>query len=374
MKAKKEINNKPKESNSFWTLIVAIIFGMFSGVTGDIIFNYYFDNDWQSSWVNQEWNLLDDDFDASKIIIRDAKKVVVSQDDKALEVANSIRPSIFSIFEEIDGASASTTPYNLSSPLLRAFAVSSDGWLLAAWPESLSRATSSLEKLVVLDNQRKQHTIDRLMAGIPDYPNLVFVHLQGAANLEAKRFASADEFFAVRSALATDGGDSLLSGYLYLADLPEGELSSDELVRSVVFSSDVDGGELVFGLGGEFLGLLKEDSSVYPAFAIKRYWESGVASGRLSPVSLGLSYYDLSYQYLPGIGRDKGALVTSVVMGGAAEKAGLRAGDIITHLDNLELSSSRNLSDLVSGYKAGDSLSLIYRRQEVESQAKATLQ
>ncbi len=373
-KKQKDIQETRRLANPFWGLILAIVFGIFSGITGDIIFRYYFESDWQSSWVNQEWDLLNNDFDASKIIIQDAKKVVVSQDDKMGELADGLKPSMFSVFDRIEGLAASSTPYDLSSPILRAFVVSSDGWLLAIWPEELSSATSSLPGLVALDSQRKQYPIDRVISGAARYPQIAFIHITGASNLEVKRFASVDDFYAAQTVLASDGNRSVLPGYIYSTAIGSGQLSSDEQAKSSSFSNGLaEGGQLVLSPNGDFLGLLRDDSSIFPAFIIKSYWESGIASGELSLAKLGLAYYDLSYQYLPSVGRDKGALVTDVTVNSAAEISGLRAGDIITHLGNYELTASRNLSDLVATYKPGDVINAIYLRGGVETQAKITL-
>lgn len=63
-----------------------------------------------------------------------------------------------------------------------------------------------------------------------------------------------------------------------------------------------------------------------------------------------------------------GASVTTVLEGSCGQKAGLQAGDIITAVNDTEVSSSNQLSSLIKGYKAGDSVSLtIYRNGESQT-------
>ena len=58
----------------------------------------------------------------------------------------------------------------------------------------------------------------------------------------------------------------------------------------------------------------------------------------------------------------EGAFVNSVTSGGAADKAGLKAGDIITAIDDTTIKSSSDLTAAVKSYHSGDTASLtVYR-------------
>ncbi len=54
--------------------------------------------------------------------------------------------------------------------------------------------------------------------------------------------------------------------------------------------------------------------------------------------------------------------ITDVVAGGAAEKAGLKAGDLILAIDDKSISSNDDLADVIAGYNAGDSATLTIQR------------
>lgn len=54
----------------------------------------------------------------------------------------------------------------------------------------------------------------------------------------------------------------------------------------------------------------------------------------------------------------RGILVVEVVKGTAAEKAGIKAMDIITDIDGEKISSAEQLQDIVSGHEVGDKITL----------------
>ena len=54
--------------------------------------------------------------------------------------------------------------------------------------------------------------------------------------------------------------------------------------------------------------------------------------------------------------------ITDVVKGSAADRAGLKAGDLILEIDGKTVSSNDDLSDLIASYNAGDSADLTVRR------------
>lgn len=54
--------------------------------------------------------------------------------------------------------------------------------------------------------------------------------------------------------------------------------------------------------------------------------------------------------------------ITEIVAGGAAEAAGLKAGDLIMEVDGKKVGSNSDLSDLIASYNAGDTATFTIRR------------
>ena len=66
--------------------------------------------------------------------------------------------------------------------------------------------------------------------------------------------------------------------------------------------------------------------------------------------------------YLDESGKNDGAKLTSVTKNGAAEQAGLRAGDLITAIDRNEIYSAKDLREAKDKYRPGDKVLIEYER------------
>jgi serine protease Do len=72
-------------------------------------------------------------------------------------------------------------------------------------------------------------------------------------------------------------------------------------------------------------------------------------------------------------GTHKGAEVTNVTKGSAAEKAGLKNGDVITKINDKKVEDPNSLSDVVTSFKPKEEVTVYFKRDGKEQSAKATL-
>ena len=77
-------------------------------------------------------------------------------------------------------------------------------------------------------------------------------------------------------------------------------------------------------------------------------------------------YYNLSV--------NKGAVITRVTSGSPANKAGLRAGDVITKINDEDISTASELTSAISSYQIDDQVEIVYYRGNVQKVANATLE
>ncbi|MFD0820969.1 S1C family serine protease, partial [Micromonospora zhanjiangensis] len=88
------------------------------------------------------------------------------------------------------------------------------------------------------------------------------------------------------------------------------------------------------------------------------------AGKKVSHASLGVSV---------GTGENGGALVSAVIPGSPAEKAGLQQGDVITKVDDKIVKDSNDLVGVIQAGKVGDRVQVTYTRNGTEKTATVTL-
>ncbi len=99
--------------------------------------------------------------------------------------------------------------------------------------------------------------------------------------------------------------------------------------------------------------------------------DHGYVTGR---PSLGVSLTDISEDQLFSYRLDEaGTYVAQVTSGSAAEKAGIKLGDLLVKIDDTEITSSSQAASLISKHKAGDEVSITIKRDGKEQTVKATL-
>jgi S1-C subfamily serine protease len=74
-----------------------------------------------------------------------------------------------------------------------------------------------------------------------------------------------------------------------------------------------------------------------------------------------------------GVTQGPGVVVYQVQSGSAADRAGLRTGDVITSLNGTQISEPNTFRNMIAGIAPGSEVTLIVRRDGQEQQVRATL-
>lgn len=160
----------------------------------------------------------------------------------------------------------------------------------------------------------------------------------------------------------------------------DAESLTDLIQTDASINSGNSGGPLI-NLAGQVIGINTAVATnangigfAIPVNATKGMLEGVLENGTVSRAVLGVNYLSIT----PEVAREQkltttsGALVYSsrgtdaVVPGGAADKAGLRSGDIITKIDTHTIGRQGGLSSVIGLYKPGDTATITYIRDGAE--------
>lgn len=380
------MSNPAKISKRFWaTVILATVCGLAAGVLGEIVVRVYILKDFSLPYLSGEVNLSNLNSNSSGLIIRDAKKVVVNQDVKISETLNNIRPVLISVFKEISPAALSDSRlpdyYNLEKPLFIGLIITSDGWVIASVPNDLKK-DFKVKNYIAIGSDRQAYKIDSLSSA-KDLPgDLLVFHLAGVSNLAVKKIIPRSGLTLGQTLLAVNSLDSVRPTTLSALAKNQTVASSDYLNASLDLAGLTDNerkNSFIFDLAGDLAAIVTDDQKIIPAFSYNSFWQSLLKKDAVKQPFLGVNYLDLSAIKTTAVSLSKGAWLypavsePAVLKNSPAQSAGLKTGDVITWVNNQELNADNDLADIISTYKAGDKITLVYWRDGAEKDVTVQL-
>jgi serine protease Do len=215
-----------------------------------------------------------------------------------------------------------------------------------------------------------------------DTSNLAYLHF---LNNSLEQLNVLDPVVAVGNALALPGGPTWTTGVV--SNLGRSIQENTGVVLSDIIQTDTainagnSGGPLL-NTGGQVVGINVAIASNAEniGFAISTdtaipVVQSLINEGKVVRPWLGVSaatvtptiqqYYQLSV--------DEGVLIVSVISGGPADEAGLRAGDVIVSMDGEDIGTAADLTTAITSHQIGDQVEIGYYRGNVQQLANATL-
>jgi len=378
-------------------IIIAAVCGLIAGILGVVISHYYVYPDYSRPYFSPgEVNLASLSANNNGLVIRNPQKVVVNQDVKTTETISNIQPSLVGVFKAIKGfTSTSSSPiatstatinprapyYNLSKPLFIGLIITSDGWVVAL-PSTNLKSDFKYKNYVVITNDRQIYQIDKIsyLDKLPG--DLMLLHLVGASNLPIKKIESRADLSLGQSLLIVSGANDILPTTLTSLE-KSSQVSSSEVSGATLSLSAANissfNNSFVFNLSGDLVAIITPDNKIVPAFDYTRSWLDLTQVNQVTTPFLGVNYLNLNLVKTSALSLNQGAWlypstsVPAVIKDSPADRAGFQAGDVITWVNNRMINANNDLSDLLSNYKAGDTITLTYWRAGSEKSVNVKL-
>jgi serine protease Do len=271
--------------------------------------------------------------------------------------------------------------YKLDDEIGEGLAVTSDGWILTTDFSKGAADSLIVKSYVVITKSKDVYEIDRVVhPGIDSY---LFVHLRGAKDLPVKNFVNKTELSNSQSLVALNWrGESYLTSIVDKRERSQEVKSSDGTIEKMILANNLGDyfeNAFIFSLNGGVVGFFDKNAGLIPLDNFQPLIKGLLEKKEKKLPALGVTYVNLENFAIKNPGYEKGALIYSsgkipaVKDGSAAKAALLQAGDIITSVDNLEISSQNDLSDVIQKYSAGDFINVIYLRGGAENAVKIKL-
>jgi serine protease Do len=213
--------------------------------------------------------------------------------------------------------------------------------------------------------------------------NLSYLHFLSNS---LEQLSVLDSVVAVGNALALPGGPTWTSGVISnlgrSIEENTGVVLNDIIQTDTAINAGNSGGPLL-DTAGQVVGINVAIASNAEniGFAISTdtaipVVQSLITEGKVVRPWLGVEvttvtstiqqYYNLSV--------NAGALITSITNNSPANKAGLRAGDVITKMDDEDISTAAELISAIKSHQIGDQVEIVYYHGNVQQVANATLE
>ncbi|MFZ1812189.1 MAG: trypsin-like peptidase domain-containing protein [Candidatus Saccharimonadales bacterium] len=311
---------------------------------------------------------------------------VIAEGEVVTDIAKSVSPSVVSIVFNAP-VSGGFFGASYSEGAGTGIVLSADGYILTNKHVVPSGATD----IRVIANDGTTYDAVSIVGRDP-VNDLAFLKVKNVTNLtparlgDSSRLVVGNKVVAIGNALGefqttvTSGIVSGINRSVVAGDATSSENLSNLIQTDAAINPGNSGGPLV-NISGEVIGINTAVSQGAEGigFAIPINEAKGLIKGVLANGTVDRGYLGVRYMMLNAeaakhfnLSRNKGAYVTgsgtssAVVTGSPAEKAGLKEGDIITKVNDSELTETVSLVSLLAQYGPGDSVTLTIVRDNKE--------
>jgi len=338
------------DSTKFWIILIVILVASFiGGVLGNWTFIYLLDKYYGVPGGSYLTNTS-----PTSVIVRDTKQTVIDQDNRLAQAVSLADKSSVKIFKK-----QTSGVYQPKDAVVNAVVMTSDGWLMAM--NNINPSTNWKDYEAVTYD-RKIYTIESVTTDLVSKIN--FIRLANAKNLAVSGLVASQNLSTGQTLLALhfDGSVEITRLSRDISSI----YSSDTLFTKLIISNPSLKDAYLFDANGQLAGVTY-NGTVLAMNGVEKALEKLLTDGKITYSRLGINYLDLTRVF----DREArtGALITTVnkdlpgvIPGSPADKSGLKTGDLITAIDDVQVNEFNNLTLLMQDYVPGDTVSLTVRR------------
>lgn len=303
--------------------------------------------------------------------------VTIKEEDATKDVAQKAAPAVVSIVTQESSLSHGS-----------GFLVTSDGYIVT----NVGVVANAKTLAVLLSSDNKRHD-----ARLVDYDcttGVAVLKMDRVSNLPTLVFDSAASLQPGQSVIVrggtlndghvvTRGVVSALHGMVMIT-APYGSVPERQLTNVIQTDAQIDpgmSGAPLLNVGGHVVGVTmaavsqgQKTGFALPASDLEPEVEQVIQVGSLVVPSLGAQTLDISVDTASIRGGTSGAQIVSVDPGSPAEKAGLKAGDVVTQLDDQRLDDAHPLAQVLRArFKPDQRVTVSYSRSGSAAQVQLTL-
>ena len=243
-------------------------------------------------------------------------------------------------------------------------------------------ADAKTVKVRLLDEREFTATV----RGTDSQLDVAVLDLKGAGKLPAVELGSSEATrigdYVVAIGNPFGLGDTVTMGIISAKSRAIGAGPYDDFIQTDAAINPGNSGGPLLNISGQVIGI---NTAINPAgqgigFAIpvddvKQILSQLLETGRVSRGRLGVSIQSMDEPTAKALGleRSRGALVAEVAPGGPAAKAGLRASDVITSVNQTAIRDAHELPRVIATYKPGTKVTLKVVREKRDQSLEATL-
>lgn len=350
----KEVRQKGK-GEMFWrspinkTLLIAVLFGFFSGAVGGIVINARLIDDWlwgPDGLMNSHGRVA---AGQSRVLPRDV-------------LAKKTSGALVTFYHPVVSLKADALPAP-EEAVGAGFAITSDGWLAAA-AESIGKY--SRKELTVVTAENKILSLEKII--IDPASDLVLVKVSGG-RFSSLPFVSGDNLETGQNFWLPSFKEGLRPAELLIKNQfspkskSEWHLSSEKLYRLALLKETLTKnwlGAPVVNNQGEVAGILLEPARFLRAALIESALSSVIKDKVIKRPYLGVRFVERGE--ILGSEEKQGVKLTSVDKKSPLWLLGIRPGDVLFSIGGEVITASRSLPDILVDYQPGAKVEAKYWR------------